>query len=177
MDKKTFGFTLVELLVVILIIGILATLALPLYQKAVDKSRVAEAVTLLDSLGKAEELTYLSHGYYTQNMDELDLSFPKKAGDTDTRRDTAYFRFSTADTPANFPTNFIATASPQWKYLGAYLQLTLTPQTNVQRSCVDPNATGFCQLVELLGYPAATPASGDSDDDNLPSMHQGGSND
>ncbi len=49
---KNHAFTLIELLVVVLIIGILSGIALPQYQKAVLKSHLVGAQTIVDSVRK-----------------------------------------------------------------------------------------------------------------------------
>lgn len=75
------GFTLIELLVVVLIIGILAAMALPQYFKAVERSRMGEAVTLMANIAGAQQRKYLQINKYTKNFQGLDVA-PKGATST-----------------------------------------------------------------------------------------------
>ena len=69
------GFTLVELLVVVLIIGILSSVALPQYQKAVNKSRVAGYWPVLKNLAEANKLCRLEKGGDC-SLSDLDIEMP-----------------------------------------------------------------------------------------------------
>ena len=89
------GFTLIELLVVVLIIGILAAVALPQYTKAVEKSRLVEAMTIINSLEKAIPVYFLANpdaciNFFGDNIsscpgnqtDVLDITLPKSMLDS-----------------------------------------------------------------------------------------------
>ena len=65
------GFTLVELLVVVLIIGVLAAVALPQYQTAVNKSRYAGLMPLAKSVKDAEEEIMMTKADYTADLGDL----------------------------------------------------------------------------------------------------------
>ena len=70
------GFTLIELLVVVLIIGILAAVAVPQYQKAVEKSKVVQAISLVKAGYQAYQAFYLTHGEYPSTVAQLDIDLP-----------------------------------------------------------------------------------------------------
>lgn len=74
----TRGFTLIELLVVVLIIAILAAVAVPQYNKAVAKSRGAEALEAVNTLDKALAAYYLEHGSYEgASAETLNVQLPE----------------------------------------------------------------------------------------------------
>ncbi|WP_424244983.1 prepilin-type N-terminal cleavage/methylation domain-containing protein [Elusimicrobium posterum] len=67
MKKNTKGFTLVELLVVVIIIAILAVIAVPQYGKMVEKSRMADALVNVKAISDSANRYYMARGSY-RNM-------------------------------------------------------------------------------------------------------------
>lgn len=74
MNRK--GFTLIELMVVVLIIGILSSIALPQYQKAIKKARATEAITVGKKILEAEEVYFLENQEYTSDLSKLRIRIP-----------------------------------------------------------------------------------------------------
>jgi type IV pilus assembly protein PilE len=63
------GVTLLELLVVLVVIGVIASLALPAYRRHTLRVHRTEAMTALLQLQSAEESYYLRHDTYTGNIE------------------------------------------------------------------------------------------------------------
>ncbi|MEK6778858.1 MAG: type IV pilin protein [Candidatus Deferrimicrobiota bacterium] len=67
------GFTIIELSLVLVIIGILASLAVYTYKRFADKARMTQARTTLMHLQKTETIYFTEHEQYSDNLVLLDF--------------------------------------------------------------------------------------------------------
>ena len=79
MDQK--GFTLIELMIVVAIIGILAAIAIPNFMNYQCKAKQSEAKTLLGDLRTAQEAYFAEYDAYKDENDFDAIGFSAK-GDT-----------------------------------------------------------------------------------------------
>jgi len=76
------GFTLVELMIVVVIIGILASIAIPKFTALISKTKVSEAKTILRQIINLEKTFYLTNSLYSaiaEGADNEDIGFTQPA--------------------------------------------------------------------------------------------------
>ena len=105
------GFSLIELMIVISIIGILAAIAYPSYQNSVQKSRRVEAKSiLLEAAARQEKFFSQSYEYAsTMAVDAKGLGYSANPFITD----SGFFSVAVVATPVAKPTSFTITATAQ----------------------------------------------------------------
>ena len=67
------GFTLVELAVVIVIIGVLAAFGVPRFLKSVERTKASEAFAYLSAVRSAQERYIAKEGIYADDVTKLDI--------------------------------------------------------------------------------------------------------
>jgi len=65
------GFTLLELLVVIIIIGILCAIALPSFLNQANKAKQSEAKTYVSALNRGQQAYYLENNRFANSVPEV----------------------------------------------------------------------------------------------------------
>ena len=69
--RSEAGFSLIEIIIVVVIVGILATIALPAYQDSVRKGQRSDAKAGLLGVASRMEQFMLDRGTYTVDMEDL----------------------------------------------------------------------------------------------------------
>lgn len=71
--KYNTGFTLTEITIVVIIVGVLASLALPRFTGVFERMKASEGVQLLSALLRAQKAFETENGNYTNNLALLDV--------------------------------------------------------------------------------------------------------
>lgn len=95
-SRKRTAFSLVELAVVVIIIGVLAAFGVPRFRDAVERSKASEAFSFLASVRSAQERYQARQGLYATKLGQLDISvsppkfFKEEDGTTDIGTGTTF---------------------------------------------------------------------------------------
>lgn len=74
--RKNSAFTLTEIIIVIVIIGVMAGFVLPRYTLAMERMRVSEGVQILISLLGAQKRYEMENGVFADDYADLDVTIP-----------------------------------------------------------------------------------------------------
>lgn len=98
----TKGFTLIELMVTVAVVGILASIAYPSYTAYIVKSNRAAAQAFLMDVAQRQQQYFMDNRRYAESVDALSLTTPEKVA--------AVYTIAITATNSATPPTFVVTA-------------------------------------------------------------------
>jgi len=103
------GVTLIELMIVVVVVGILASIAYPSYQQYILRSKRTEGKALLMDIVARQERFYMDRNSYTDDLTSLGFS-----SETPKSAEGNYAASVAAGPSADIESSYEVTVSPQW---------------------------------------------------------------
>jgi prepilin-type N-terminal cleavage/methylation domain-containing protein len=156
------GFTLVEMMIVVVILGLLAGLAMVGYRKYIARARTAEAVAVLAEMSSKEQIYFLEFGAYLPLRADDNLTIDPPSPNEDA---SAFFPISPSDAGFDSARTAVSIANSaswpaSWRAVGLRprdQQLYCTYLTNAGAAGLSPPA-GTLGLAHLGAQAATAPA-------------------
>jgi type IV pilus assembly protein PilE len=102
LKKRIDGFSLIEILIVIVALAVLAAIAVPMYQTTIEKSRKREAYAMLAAIRASQLRYYTANNAFTTDLTRLDFDPTQNSGGQ-----TSHFTYCMSSADSN---TFIASA-------------------------------------------------------------------
>ena len=110
--RNSEGFTLVELLIVVMLISIILGVSIPGYRQYVQRAQRADATTALLRLAAAQERFYMQAGQYASGAAQVEAAPPAGLGFTSSMSERGYYSLAVAPDAGGAAVGYDATATP-----------------------------------------------------------------
>lgn len=163
MNTGRKGFTLTELLVVVLVIAILAAIAVPLYTRTIRKSYASDAMGVLSAASQKQESYFINNGKYADGFTQLGAPIKGLEGDKTTSQagvKVGNFRYVLSDSCVAAVSLVGDAASDKDDYV-LYKNFTTQQEGCVGKGC--DMLEGVIEHVSAVGCPPVNTATTNED--------------